>query len=164
MKQMKRKGLIAAVTVAMMLVSSSPCDAKSIDKDEEATSNEIMPVVEIEAKTEVSDATSLDPGNNNAVSSSSDSYSLYKQLMEVRHQLTNTDNEKKEPAAVTSLKSALSMLYDSLVDGVFQGFFPHVERQRRDASDVKRVYLDVAVTTIGAVMGKQNCSRIIACR
>ena len=93
-----------------------------------------------------------------------DSYSLYKQLMEVKNQLTSSNNTMKEPPAVSSLKAALSLLYDSLVDGVFGGFFPHVERQRREATDEKRAYLDIAVTAVGAVMGKQNCSKMIACR
>ena len=92
-----------------------------------------------------------------------DSYSLYKQLMEVKNQLTSSNNTMKEPPAVSSLKAALSLLYDSLVDGVFGGFFPHVERQRREATDEKRAYLDMAVTAVGAVMGKQNCSKMIAC-
>ena len=121
-------------------------------------------VEEVEAKTQVSEATKLE-SSTNAVNPS-DSYSLYKQLMEVKAQLTgsSSDSQTKEPAAVTTLKSALGLLYDSLVDGVYKGFFPHVERQRREARDAKKVYLDVAVTTIGAVMGKQNCSRVIACR
>ena len=93
-----------------------------------------------------------------------DSYSLYKQLMEVKNQLTSSNNTMKEPPAVSSLKAALSLLYDSLIDGVFGGLFPHVERQRREATDEKRAYLDMAVTAVGAVMGKQNCSRMIACR
>ena len=93
-----------------------------------------------------------------------DSYSLYKQLMEVKNQLTSSNKTMKEPPAVSSLKAALSLLYASLVDGVFGGFFPHVERQRREATDEKRAYLDMAVTAVGAVMGKQNCSKMIACR
>ena len=93
-----------------------------------------------------------------------DSYSLYKQLMEVKNQLTSSNNTMKEPPAVSSLKAALSLLYDSLIDGVFGGLFPHVERQRREATDEKRAYLDMAVTAVGAVMGKQNCSKMIACR
>ena len=142
------------LVITLLLLTAS----KSALKDEEDTAE-----VEVhEAATIISDYTKLQ--NNDIHAVGADSYSLYKQLMEVKQQLTSTNNTNKEPAAVSTLKSALSLLYDSLLDGVFKGFFPHVERQRREASDEKRVYLDIAVTTIGAVMGKQNCSKMIACR
>ena len=115
-----------------------------------------------EAITIISDPTLMT--QENIAVQTLDSYSLYKQLMEMKDQLTSKNSTSNEPEAVTTLKTALGMLYDSLVDGVFKGFLPHVERQRREASDERRAYLDIAVTTIGAVMGKQNCSRMIACR
>ena len=140
-----------------VMLLSTQTGAKSALMEEDDTETEVR-----EAVTTISDYTKLQ--NNDIQAVGADSYSLYKQLMEVKHQLTSTNNTNKEPAAVSTLKSALSLLYDSLVDGVFKGFFPHVERQRREATNEKRVYLDIAVTTIGAVMGKQNCSKMIACR
>merc|ERR1719312_2279478 len=94
------------------------------------------------APTVIEDYSKLE--SENIAVSAADSYSLYKQLMEVKQQLTSTNNTKQEPAAVTTLKSALSLLYDSIWEGVFKGFIPHVERQRRDAEGDRQVYLDFA--------------------
>ena len=95
-----------------------------------------------------------------------DSYSLYKQMMEMKQQLlvNSTTMEKPEPETITRLRNALSLLYDALVDGLFLGFIPHFERQRREAKDERRNYLDLLVIIIGALLGKQNCSKMVACR
>ena len=146
----------------MTSVYSTPVEKAASDQDVTAEDEVIEEVQVKEAVTIISDPTLMT--QENIAVQTLDSYSLYKQLMEMKDQLTSKNSITKEPEAVTTLKTALGMLYDSLVDGVFKGFFPHVERQRREASDERRAYLDIAVTTIGAVMGKQNCSRMIACR
>ena len=145
-------------------VKSKSTFSTSDDATEDELNEQETPKVKA-AVTVISEPSSLK--DENLAVSGVDSYSLYKQLMEVKQQLTSsntTAGAAAEPAAVTTLKTALGMLYDSLVEGVFKGFFPHVERQRREASDEKKTYLDIAVTTIGAVMGKQSCSRALACR
>ena len=146
----------------MTSVHATPVEKAASDQDVTAE-DEVMEEGQVkEAVTIISDPTLMT--QENIAVQTLDSYSLYKQLMEMKDQLTSKNSTTKEPEAVTTLKTALGMLYDSLVDGVFKGFFPHVERQRREASEERRAYLDIAVTTIGAVMGKQNCSRMIACR
>ena len=160
--------LIARLCYFLMLLSllTTSVNSKSTFTEKGApdvTEDQLMEEEPVkEAITIISDPTLMT--QENIAVQTLDSYSLYKQLMEMKDQLTSKNSTSNEPEAVTTLKTALGMLYDSLVDGVFKGFFPHVERQRREASDERRAYLDIAVTTIGAVMGKQNCSRMIACR
>ena len=181
--------LLLFVLIQQRLSKSALNKDKAIEDKDEA----------LEAQTIIEEYSKLE--SENIAVSAADSYSLYKQLMEVKQQLTSTNNTKKvmlkskrsyggtqqkrnelrqwgntckqvksyqlhfqEPAAVTTLKSALSLLYESIWEGVFKGFIPHVERQRREAEGDRQVYLEMAVTTIGAVMGKQNCSKMIACR
>ena len=95
-----------------------------------------------------------------------DTYTLYKQMMEMKNQLllNSTSIEKPEPETITRLKNALSLLYDALVDGLFLGFIPHFQRQRREAQEREKNYLDLVVIIIGALLGKQDCSKMIACR
>ena len=150
--------LLGFIMLSVLMTSvNSKSTFTEKDAKHDATEDEVKETVTI-----ISEPTLMT--QENIAVQTLDSYSLYKQLMEMKDQLTNKNSTTREPKAVTTLKTALGMLYDSLVDGVFKGFFPHVERQRREASDERRAYLDMAVTTIGAVMGKQNCSRMIACR
>ena len=95
-----------------------------------------------------------------------DTYSLYKEMMEMKQLLgdNSTIPSTSEPETITRLKNALSLLYDALVDGWFLGFIPHFERQRREAKYEERQYLDLLVISIGAILGKQNCSNMVACR
>ena len=162
-----RTAIIMNVKVLMLAMLYCSVKSKStFSTSDDATEDEVNEQETPKAVvTVISEPSSLK--EENLAVSAVDSYSLYKQLMEVKQQLTSsntTAGAAAEPAAVTTLKTALGMLYDSLVEGVFKGFFPHVERQRREASDEKKTYLDIAVTTIGAVMGKQSCSRALACR
>ena len=156
-------------TVLFFLLVSTYSKSTFSEKDvsdadiDETTDTEDAVIKTVEAPVTLSDPKITILQEENAAVAA-DSYSLYEQLMEVKNQLTSSNNTMKEPPAVSSLKAALSLLYDSLIDGVFGGFFPHVERQRREATEEKRAYLDMAVTAVGAVMGKQNCSKMIACR
>ena len=51
-------------------------------------------------------------------------------------------------------------------EGMFQGFFPHIERIRRDTSRdwESNFLLDWILDIIGALLDKQKCSQKVACR
>ena len=59
---------------------------------------------------------------------------------------------------------SLSLLYDAIVDGLLYGFIPNFEKQRREAREGEKNYLEVMVLVIGALLGKQNCTNMMACR
>eukprot|EP00092_Neocalanus_flemingeri_P019605 GFUD01021237.1.p1 GENE.GFUD01021237.1~~GFUD01021237.1.p1 ORF type:complete len:208 (-),score=47.44 GFUD01021237.1:226-849(-) len=101
-----------------------------------------------------------DPSFTNKVAPS-DSYSMYKHLMEVKDSIMK---EESEPEVVKIVKTALQTLFEAAFKGLVNGFLPHVERQRREATDDTRTYLDIIMNTIGALLGRQECSEIIACR
>eukprot|EP00092_Neocalanus_flemingeri_P056328 GFUD01066752.1.p1 GENE.GFUD01066752.1~~GFUD01066752.1.p1 ORF type:complete len:212 (-),score=51.51 GFUD01066752.1:110-745(-) len=101
-----------------------------------------------------------DPSFTNKVAPS-DSYSMYKHLMEVKD---NIIEQESEPEVVKTVKTALQTLFEAALKGLVSGFLPHVERQRREATDDTRTYLDIIMNTIGALLGRQECSEIIACR
>ena len=89
---------------------------------------------------------------------------MFKQLMTVREDMESED-EKREPRMVTTLKNAFQSLLEAAFKGFFEGFLPHVQRQKRDTvDDEARSYLDIAIGAIGALMGRQGCSEKIACR
>eukprot|EP00092_Neocalanus_flemingeri_P023026 GFUD01024960.1.p1 GENE.GFUD01024960.1~~GFUD01024960.1.p1 ORF type:complete len:210 (+),score=52.06 GFUD01024960.1:45-674(+) len=101
-----------------------------------------------------------DPSFTNKVAPS-DSYSMYKHLMEVKD---NIIEQESEPEVIKTVKTALQTLFEAALKGLVKGFLPHVERQRREATDDTRTYLDIVMNTIGALLGRQECSEIIACR
>ena len=117
--------------------------------------------VAVETKTEVMDSVKIE---TNSVGPA-ETYSLYKQMMEMKqHLLSNSspaDKPDSEPETLTRLKNALSLLYDAIVDGLLSGFI--IEKHRREAREGKS-YLDVWVLIIGALLGKQSCTNMMACR
>ena len=118
----------------------------------------------VETKTEVLDPVNLE---TNSVGPA-DTYDLYKQMMEIKqHLLSNSPSANKpdpEPEILTRLKNALSLLYDAIVAGLLHGFIPNFEKQRREAREAEKSYLDVLVLIIGALLGKQSCTNMMACR
>ena len=118
----------------------------------------------VETKTEVMDSVKIE---TNSVGPA-ETYSLYKQMMEMKqHLLSNSSSADKpdpEPEILTRLKNALSLLYDAIVDGLLYGFLPIFEKQRREAREGEKNYLDVLVLIIGALLGKQSCTNMMACR
>ena len=117
-----------------------------------------------ETKTEVMDSVKIE---TNSVGPA-ETYSLYKQMVEMKqHLLSNSPSPNKpdtEPEILTRLKNALSLLYDAIIDGLLFGFIPNFEKQRREAREGEKNYLDVLVLIIGALLGKQSCSNMMACR
>merc|ERR1719219_575839 len=89
-------------------------------------------------------------------------------MMEMKqHLLSNSSSADKpdsEPETLTRLKNALSLLYDAIVDGLLYGFIPSFEKHRREAREGEKSYLDVWVLIIGALLGKQSCTNMMACR
>ena len=63
-----------------------------------------------------------------------------------------------------TLRAAIKTLLDTVMDGFFSGFVPAVKRRRREVGEEERSYLDTAVTALGALVGRQNCTKVIACR
>jgi len=91
-----------------------------------------------------------------------DSYAMFRHLMEAKATLTKPLDW--EPQTVTKLKTALKTLLETLIHGFFGGFVPEVQRRRRAVGEEERGYLDTIFTAIGAVLGFQNCSEVVACR
>ena len=125
---------------------------------------DIEAAVAVETKTEVMDSVKIE---TNSVGPA-DTYSLYKQMMEMKQHLlsssSSADKPDPEPEILTRLKNALSLLYDAIVDGLLYGFLPIFEKQRREAREGEKNYLDVLVLIIGALLGKQSCTNMMACR
>jgi len=105
-----------------------------------------------------------------------DSYTLYRKLMDAKAVLTEeaevvenvvekvVENVKAESEGINMVKMGVKVILETIVHGILNGFLPTVERVRREATGEKRSYLDGVVSVVGAVMGKQECSDMIACR
>ena len=124
--------------------------------------------------------------STNEVRASEDSYSVYKAMM-MNVFGSNEKSEDKEakdvpettpqppdslekstemstPKVIKTVQEAFSVLFEVTVLGLYEGLVPHVERQRREASEEKRTYIDLVINFIGALLGRQQCSQILACR
>ena len=125
--------------------------------------------------------------STNEVRASEDSYSLYQgMMMNVfgTHELDEDTEDTTEgvpvttpppdrleksttvstPKVIQTVKEAFSVLFEVTVQGLYEGLMPHVERQRREADEEKKTYIDLFINFIGALMGRQQCSQILACR
>jgi len=78
--------------------------------------------------------------------------------------INNTINSIPTPKVFQTVNDAFAVLLEVAVAGIFEGLFPHVERQRREAVDEKKTIIDIVLNLIGALMGRQQCSQIVACR
>ena len=78
------------------------------------------------------------------------------------HPLKNTT--VVSPKVVQTVQDAVAVLFEVAVVGIFEGLFPHVERQKREAIDEKKTVIDIVFNFLGALMGRQQCSEILACR
>ena len=68
------------------------------------------------------------------------------------------------PSALQTASEVLNVIVEIALMGIMEGFLPHVERQRREATDVRKNYIDLIFNFLGAVVGRQQCSEILACR
>ena len=107
-----------------------------------------------------------------------ESYSYYKSMMmsvlDKRNVTQSTlENEVSSstiksippaPKVIKTVKEAFSTLLEVAVKGIFEGMFPHIERQRREAIEDRKTVIDIVLNFFGALVGRQQCSEILACR
>ena len=84
------------------------------------------------------------------------------------HQSIKISSQIELPSSegLNLVMEAVRVIWSAIVKGLFDGFFPVIERVRRDtSSDWSRSFLlDWMLDTIGALIGRQRCSQKIACR
>ena len=126
--------------------------------------------------------------STNEVRETEDSYSVYKSMMMNvfggNEKSEDTEDEAEDvppvttqppdilekstemstPKVIQTVQEAFSVLFEVTVLGLYEGLVPHVERQRREASEEKKTYIDLVINFIGALLGRQQCSQILACR
>jgi len=108
-------------------------------------------------------ASATEPNVISNLAANPDSYDMYKHLMEVQAALTLEAKEDDGPE-VKTVKSALRILFETAWQGLYYGFMPEVARHRRSVGVEERSHLDAAITFMGAFLGMQNCSQVMACR
>jgi len=111
----------------------------------------------------VGSASASEPKVISNLAANPDSYDMYKHLMEVQAALTLEAKEDDGPE-VKTVKSALRILFETAWQGLYYGFMPEVARHRRSVGVEERSHLDAAITFMGAFLGMQNCSQVMACR
>jgi len=77
---------------------------------------------------------------------------------------TDTIKAGLNSEGMVMIKTGLNIVLETILHGIIEGFFPSVERVRRDADGAKRSYLDTFVSLLGAMMGKLRCNHFVACR
>eukprot|EP00088_Acartia_fossae_P002780 TRINITY_DN1114_c0_g1_i3.p1 TRINITY_DN1114_c0_g1~~TRINITY_DN1114_c0_g1_i3.p1 ORF type:complete len:204 (+),score=52.28 TRINITY_DN1114_c0_g1_i3:70-681(+) len=99
--------------------------------------------------------------SNNVVQE--DSSTMYRKLMDMRENLLDKQ-EREDSEGLKMVKAAIKVILETTIHSFINGFLPTVERVRREAEEEERSYLDGAVYLAGALLGKQRCSQMIACR
>ncbi|XP_023337969.1 uncharacterized protein LOC111708740 [Eurytemora carolleeae] len=100
---------------------------------------------------------------NDVASDQSDAFSVYKNLMDVK-EVIGERKPKDDSEGLRMVKAAIKTVLETALHSFLNGFLPAMDRVRRSADDEKRSYLDGVVYMIGALLGKQKCSHMIACR
>ena len=112
-------------------------------------------------------------------------YSVYQKMMMnlnnvVSHEIHNNSKDSEQvhdknvkpgpditsplPLALQTETDVFNVVVEVALMGLLEGFLPHVERQRREATDFKKNYIDIIFNFFGALVGRQQCSEILACR
>jgi len=97
-------------------------------------------------------------------------YTVYGHLNSMKDFLLGNSNFSSEmllqepPEALKKAKEAFDANLDLMLRGVTEGMLPRVERIRREADSERRTFIDVFINFLGALLGRQQCSEIIACR
>ena len=101
-------------------------------------------------------------------------YTVYGHLNDMKDFLLGNSNKttsemsemlfQQPPEALLKAKEAFNANLDLMLRGVKEGMLPHVERIRREAHSERRTFIDVFINFLGALLGRQQCSEIIACR
>nr|ALS04845.1 hypothetical protein [Pseudodiaptomus poplesia] len=90
---------------------------------------------------------------------------LYRDLDEMRDKLQQEASKPPEESYILqTIKEAVKTVLDTIIDGFKKGFVHRVERKRRQATDERKTYLDSIVYVVGSMLGKRDCSNMIACR
>merc|ERR1712098_638311 len=89
---------------------------------------------------------------------------MYRHLVETNAEMSA--HADSEPPAIKMLKNAVHTILETALYGFFHGFLPAVESRRRRSSapPEERGYLELLSMAGGALMGRRQCSHIIACR
>jgi len=96
-------------------------------------------------------------------------YTVYGHLTSMKDYLLGNSTTRSEmflepPEALKTAQDAFNANLELILRGVTEGLLPKVERIRRDADSERRTFIDVFINFLGALMGRQQCSEIIACR
>jgi len=96
-------------------------------------------------------------------------YTVYGHLNSMKDYLLGNSNSSSQmfqepPEALKKAQDAFNANLDLVLRGVMEGMLPKVERIRREADSERRTFIDVFINFLGALMGRQQCSEIIACR
>jgi len=79
-------------------------------------------------------------------------------------QVTDIFDAAVDSDGLVMIKEAIRTIMETILHAVVNGFLPTVERVRREADGDKRTYLDMLSSLVGAMIGRQSCGDIIACR
>ena len=97
-------------------------------------------------------------------------YTVYGHLNSMKDYLLGNNNLSPQmlfqepPEALKKAKEAFDANLEVVLRGVMEGMLPRVERIRREADSERRTFIDVFINFLGALMGRQQCSQILACR
>ena len=97
-------------------------------------------------------------------------FTVYGHLNSMKDFLLGNSNFSREmflqepPEALKKAKEAFEANFDLMLRGVTEGMLPRVERIRREAESERRTFIDIFINFLGALLGRQQCSEIIACR
>ena len=115
-----------------------------------------------------------DTGNVNIDFHYNPVYTVYGHLNTMKDYLLGNSNKttsemsellfQQPPEALLKAKEAFNANFDLMLRGLNEGMLPHVERIRREAHSERRTFIDVFINFLGALLGRQQCSEIIACR
>jgi len=115
-----------------------------------------------------------DTGNVNIDIHYNPVYTVYGHLNTMKDFLLGNSNKttsemsemlfQQPPEALLKAKEAFNANLELMLRGVNEGMLPHVERIRREAHSERRTFIDVFINFLGALLGRQQCSEIIACR
>lgn len=98
--------------------------------------------------------------------------SIFRRLVDAKNKLgdgillqaTDIIQAALDSEGMVMIKEGIRIIIEAILHGIMDGFLPTVERVRREADGDKRTYLDMISSVGGALMGRQKCSEILACR
>jgi len=100
------------------------------------------------------------------------SLGMFRRLVDAKNKLgdgillqaTDIIQAALDSEGMVMIKDGIRIILEAILHGIMDGFLPTVERVRREADGDKRTYLDMVSSVGGALMGRQKCSEVLACR